>query len=281
MVTSAVGWWPTRTNEYAEFWTERQHMRSVKPWLIAIPIANNDIMGNKKRRFYPKSATIRTDVHFEADFNVAIQDLVDVPDGMSIKGFKLAMDVAFEVDTVFLSTQDRQDLLMTGAMPPLADYTMAANKYPVFHVDERRLPVSSLGRVELGHLSLWSMGLVLHLSHKRSAPHRGHPIVSVVVRLNGHPAYAFDLCDLTELNWKKSGLKVPEDDSMLVSFGRDCMRVEGENSAIMMSSIDDGVTLELAFQSHLTPEDWEVEIVNLGENVRVVSEGACFLEYAT
>lgn len=83
MVTSAVGRWPTRTNEYADHWCERQHMRSVKPWLIAIPIANNDIMGSKKRRFYPKSAAIRTDVHFEADFNIGIADLVDVPDGMS------------------------------------------------------------------------------------------------------------------------------------------------------------------------------------------------------
>ncbi|ELR22526.1 uncharacterized protein ACA1_142170 [Acanthamoeba castellanii str. Neff] len=41
------------------------------------------------------------------------------------------------------------------------------------------------------------------------------PIVSVAVRLDNHLTYAFDLCDLTELNWKKSGLKIPEDNSML------------------------------------------------------------------
>jgi hypothetical protein len=102
----------------------------------------------------------------------------------------------------------------------------------------------------------------------------------VAVRLDNHLTYAFNLCDLTELNWKKSGLKIPEDDSMLVSFGRDCMRMAGENAAIMMSKIND-VTLELAFQSHHTPEDWEVEVINLGENARIISEGTCYIEYAT
>lgn len=58
MVTSAVGRWPMRTNDYVDLWAEQQHMCSVKLWLIAIPITNNDIMGRTKRRFYPKAAMI-------------------------------------------------------------------------------------------------------------------------------------------------------------------------------------------------------------------------------
>jgi hypothetical protein len=91
----------------------------------------------------------------------------------------LAFYRALEVNTVFLSTKDRQDLSMTGAMPPLMNHVVAPNKYPVFHVNKRRLPISSLRRVELSHLSLWSTGLMLHMSNKRGAPHKGHPIMSM------------------------------------------------------------------------------------------------------
>ncbi|BBI30340.1 hypothetical protein QKT49_gp423 [Acanthamoeba castellanii medusavirus] len=322
MLAQTFNVWPDLTNSYG---STNAYMRSSKPWLVAIPIVSNETISDRKMPFFPMVCMPYHDVDLQVTMEMHMASLIEGPIDAHPADTIAPLQIALELDGVFLNADERRQLAKTSTYQPFVakdDVTHAEENVPkvreegpqsmpcvdwmaasgenaelvkrpspapestsgyriIFDPVEFKENVPANGIVKLG-LTGGATGFIFRLSPINTSDKMvvsACPLTSATLKLNGSRAHVYDIVDLVELNWKKSGRAKPHDEGvMLFPFGH--RAVEQDSGDFIDFSHIEKAEIALAFQPQFSPADWKLDLVTLGQNVGMNCGGMYGVKFA-
>lgn len=345
MLAQTFNVWPDRTNSYG---STNAYMRSSKPWLVAIPIVSNETISDRKMPFFPMVCMAYHDVDLQVTMEMHMASLIEGPIDAHPADAIAPLQIALELDGVFLNADERRQLAKTSTYQHFVakeDVTHAEENVPkatgtvvredgpqsmpcvdwmaatsveitkpfvphvgwrtvsgenaefvecpspapestsgyriIFDPVEFKENVPANGIVKLG-LTCGATGFIFRLSPIDTSDKMvvsACPLTSAALQLNGSRAHTYDIVDLVELNWKKSGRAKPHDEGvMLFPFGH--RAVEQDSGDFIDFSHIKKAEIVLTFQPQFNPTDWKLDLVTLGQNVGMQRCGMYGVKFA-